>query len=512
MNNENYTIKPIRPERKFGDAVAEFMVTNPIMRSIGFGLQGPANANFNPFGYIARKMGIDTHPLQAQNGVERGIEKASQYGYDMAAMSTVGNLAKEAGLLGKGNSLKSRIAQNILAPDVIPATTAAVGGGFAEGVLDPQSWYGTMAANMLGGSPLETYNLAKSGLRKLPYIGNGIDNAMYKMERPWFVRNNPDLEIMDFTPSLEQLKSYPPQSKFNPNKNYTREEADALLRNRLARENMEICNDDFSYVPGAVEQRWGVQHLLGEDRRPFIRTTNNTLNNPDVKFTSEGKNFYGKLYKNSDSGKNFMDYIMTENGNIFDKYIVAPKRIIRETKKGIQDMSLNTQTVPGSGGVTYTQLPDSINNGNITLRPAVVNSNLKNISTISQGLNETQKTAFGKAFNQATSNTKGALGSLEHMNSFSKELAKDNSLGVVKNAVDEAIRAGKNSFEKSPVKNGFIPAIDNAVMHNQPQKWFTKEDYNTMSEEDEKKNMPLITSQILLEKEGKIPQYLTKGM
>lgn len=129
----------------FGDKVSEFMVTNPISRQVGFGLQGIANAGLNPAGYVARAAGVDTKPLEAQTAGERATELAGQYGFDAAALVPTLGLAAEAA--------------PAVAPYVAPlveggvplALTGSTGSALLTGMVDPENPYARMATDILGG-------------------------------------------------------------------------------------------------------------------------------------------------------------------------------------------------------------------------------------------------------------------------------------------------------------------------------------------------------------------------
>ena len=124
-----------------------------------------------------------------------------------------------------------------------------------------------------------------------------------------------------------------------------------------------------------------MEHLLGKERNPFVRTLNNTINNPDVRFSSEGRDFVAKMYKNADTGKNFMDYIITENGGIVTKYPTRVKRVANQIKKSAQNMSLSGRVLQVNDGATYTQLPaETINK--VPRFNVVVNSALPHILLI----------------------------------------------------------------------------------------------------------------------------------
>ena len=148
--------------------------------------QGISNASLNPAGYAARKIGIDTKPLQAENATERALEKAGEYGFDAAVMALGGNKLKAAGLLGKGQGLASKAAQAVLAPGK-GAVTAAASGGALEGSADPESTAGKIAANVVGGMlggvaaniGNRTYQTLKGGLENVVKNDDALRLARY---------------------------------------------------------------------------------------------------------------------------------------------------------------------------------------------------------------------------------------------------------------------------------------------------------------------------------------------
>lgn len=127
-------------------------VNNPAIRAVASAAQGISNATFNPAGYVARGLGVDTKPIKPRNAMERAIEKIGEYGFDSAALAATGGKAKELGLLGSGTSKSSKIAQAVLAPSVGSAMLASGGGGALEGILEPEGFLNTMATNIAGGA------------------------------------------------------------------------------------------------------------------------------------------------------------------------------------------------------------------------------------------------------------------------------------------------------------------------------------------------------------------------
>ena len=127
-------------------------VNHPLVRGGASLLQGIANAGFNPAGYVAKSAGIDIEPLsnEEMTPTERALAKGGQYGFDAAALATTGGLAKGAGYLGSGAGAISKVAQSILAPNVLNAAAMGSAGGVAEGLANPKTEAGKMLANLAG--------------------------------------------------------------------------------------------------------------------------------------------------------------------------------------------------------------------------------------------------------------------------------------------------------------------------------------------------------------------------
>lgn len=161
-------------KKAYEDKQSSHWTQNPLVRAAAALGQGISNASLNPAGYVARKIGIDTKPLQPENAGERALEKAGEYGFDAAVLSPVGNYLNALGWLGKGERLASKVARAVLAPGK-GAVTAAVSGGALEGAADPESTAGKIAANvvggMLGGAAANignrTYQTLKGGLENI---------------------------------------------------------------------------------------------------------------------------------------------------------------------------------------------------------------------------------------------------------------------------------------------------------------------------------------------------------
>lgn len=160
--------------KAYEDKQSSHWTQNPLVRVAAALGQGISNASLNPAGYVARKIGIDTKPLQPENAGERALEKAGEYGFDAAVLSPVGNYLNALGWLGKGERLASKVARAVLVPGK-GAVTAAASGGALEGTINPESTAGKIGANivggMLGGAAANignrTYQTLKGGLENI---------------------------------------------------------------------------------------------------------------------------------------------------------------------------------------------------------------------------------------------------------------------------------------------------------------------------------------------------------
>lgn len=443
------------PPKTFVDKWADVLATNPAARAFGLGYQGISNSTFNPFGYAARALGMDTKPLQAENGLERAIEKGAEYGNDAAWLALGGGAAKGAGLLGQGVSKTSQLARAFLAPAMGEATAGGIGGGVVEGTLDPKSFTGRILANlagsMVGGGiygafrPVKTQTVqsglknaltddkamqtlyrgikenndvarsvksksvdvlsdlndeAASILEKIPGRKLDIKKANARQEQRFrdFIFQNKEKEVIDFKPTREQLKAYSAQSSFNPN-TYTKEEAQQVLKNRAAKSNTDIA--------GNIEH-----YTKSRGRENYVRTLSNTLDKPDLQYSKNGRNYLVKKYNNgSNAGeKPFFDLVIKENGKLYNKFNTDANYLSNQLKNAAQDVSLSGRVAGGNGGPIHG-LPPTPNNS-MTYTDIVVNNNLPNIHFMKEGLTDFQKEALDSAIAKGKFMSNEKLGSL----------------------------------------------------------------------------------------------------
>lgn len=140
------------------DKVAEFMATNPVSRGVGMGLQGVANASLNPAGYVARAMGMDTKPLEAENAAERAIEWATGTVYDTIPIAIAGGALAASkpvqAALSSGSKVIRYPAKAIYAlakPQAMKYEVAgAIGAGGLTGAAQPETTLGRIGVGLAG--------------------------------------------------------------------------------------------------------------------------------------------------------------------------------------------------------------------------------------------------------------------------------------------------------------------------------------------------------------------------
>ena len=177
--------------KAYEDKQTSHWTQNPLIRAAVSLGQGISNASLNPAGYVARKIGIDTNPLQPENAGEKALEKAGEYGFDAAVLSPVGNYLKALGWLGKGESVASKAARAIFIPGK-GAVTVAASGGALEGAADPESTAGKIAANVVGG--MLGGAVANMGNRTYQTLKGGLENIVENNDALRLVRRGATID------------------------------------------------------------------------------------------------------------------------------------------------------------------------------------------------------------------------------------------------------------------------------------------------------------------------------
>lgn len=176
----------------------------------------------------------------------------------------------------------------------------------------------------------------------------------------------------------------------------------------------EVPLQDVAWINGDEGQfapvTKGLGHFLKkEDRLPFVRTLENTVNKPDVKFTqSDGNTIYSKKYNNI-SEKPFDYVVYDKTGNPYTKYMTNAE-YLSDNIKAADNISINGR-VMNSTNVGYVA-PYSKPNNNITSKTSDVNRNLPKLSDFTKDLTDTAKKEFDGFIAQGVADSKNKAGSL----------------------------------------------------------------------------------------------------
>ena len=456
------------PPKTFVDKWADVLATNPAARAFGLGYQGISNSTFNPFGYAARALGMDTKPLQAENGLERAIEKGAEYGNDAAWLALGGGAAKGAGLLGKGVGTTSKLARAFLAPAMGEATAGGIGGGVVEGIADPKSFTGRILANlagsMVGGGiygafrPVKTQTVqsglknaltddkamqtlyrgikenndvarsvksksvgvlsdlndeAASILEKIPGHRLDINKANTNQLQRFkdYIGQNAEKEIIDFTPDLagmtpKEIKAYRTNNPI---------EYKSILKSIVRNETKNNPLFQFAMKDGKRDY----EHFLKDIKRQnYIHSMKDTLHSPDMVGTDvDGtviKKYLLKKYRDKELAQDIWDFIIQKDGTVVSKYARAGKSGEKSAENLIKRGTWQASTYPKTplAQTEHASSQYALPKLNIAQNGGSVNNNLPNIHFMKEGLTDFQKEALDSAIAKGKFMSNEKLGSL----------------------------------------------------------------------------------------------------
>ena len=204
------------------------------------------------------------------------------------------------------------------------------------------------------------------------------------------------MELLDFSPTREQLREYKAQSIFHsPKSKLSPEESGEILKNRAKKNNIEIDGQ--------------IEHFTNKgDRGQYTRTLSNTLNNPDIEFSSGNKGYVVKKYDTN--GKPFFDFVTKKDGKLYNKFNTNAKYVDNQIKKTAENVSLNGRIQqPTDAG--YIRPADEYNNI-VSNQRVVVNKNMPRLSDYTKDLDQFQQESLAKAINKGATMSTSAKGSL----------------------------------------------------------------------------------------------------
>ena len=293
--------------------------------------------------------------------------------------------------------------------------------------------------------------------------------AAKEKARPLFneLENMGDLANAQPKPTREQLVSYPAESKFNPNGNYTKEQAIQKLRERANQANTSIFNDELTYKG----DRYGANHFVQNKDIPNIRTINNTINKPDISYSNtvngNPRDFYVKKYQIPQES-DLLDFVITQDGKYFDKFKTDTNYVSNQINMPVKDLSFNRRVSvqdPISGGQNITSVSNipslgEIVKGNDVIADAISKvkrsySSLKNLpDTDARVILEARKLLSKQSANQLDSTAayqaRQALKEFDPAlkNVFGDKLEQANKLYAGAHQFENAYEQGSNIFNK----------------------------------------------------------------
>ncbi len=395
-----------QPLKGFGDYMAENVAD--MVYGADRALSG---ATFGGYDWLKRKTGIGVN--------ERDYLNMKRYNEGTDKFAKIGGTISEIGgnIIGGGRGLVNGLQKAGLKGFPLASTTGAIGGGL----------YGLTNSNKLNEVPYNTTlgavsggalgGLADVGINKLSRafmkrIFNVPQNTTKQETYNNFIKNNASDEMLDFTPSREQIIKYIPDTKFSiPKTPLSYQQSENILKNSALKSNINIGGN--------------IEHYIGKaDRGQYVGTLYNTLNSPDIRYSKNVLNSNGNVVKRdylvkkynglSENGEYpFFDFVIMEDGKLYNKF--KPKKLEYISNQlnegGPLDVSLTSRLM--SAEPTHGHLISHTNN--IPLRSVVVNPNIKNISKIYEGLNGYQAGSLDAAIEIGASRSSQKVGSLEHI-------------------------------------------------------------------------------------------------
>ncbi len=254
----------------------------------------------------------------------------------------------------------------------------------------------------------ETENMLNGSLTRRVDVPKTV--ADQKAKYGQFMKEHAADEVMDFAPTREQLINYPAESRFNlPKKNLAPKEAEDILFRKAKESGIEV---------GGNPEHYTVKGQRGQ----YVRTLPNTLNNPDITYNQGGREYLAKKYQgvSFDGEKPFFDFIVKENGGLYNKFNTDSKYLDNQIKKAADNVSVSGRILEPKGAGYISPAPKSDNS--IPLKGAVVNAELPHFSVLYEGLTPYQSKQLGKAFQAGLEKTNQKAGSLESINRVKQEL------------------------------------------------------------------------------------------
>ena len=197
-------------------------------------------------------------------------------------------------------------------------------------------------------------------------------NANQKERYDQFISKNADKELLNFSPTKEQIMNYSAESKYNlPKEPLSAGKAQNILTDRAKKSGIEI--------DGTLDH-----YTSNSGRRDTIRTLSNTLENPGIVFSVGNKGYVIKKY--DIDGKPKFDFVTKKDGKLYNKFIPKSQNYIEnQIKKSTNGASISDRVNDDYGRLMHKHITS--NKNNIPNQRVVVNENLPRLSNYTYGLN-----------------------------------------------------------------------------------------------------------------------------
>ncbi len=341
------------------------------------------------------------------------------------------NMVTGSILGGFGGVAGQKLLDAAIKPFSFKASTYGLKGGLKNVINNPQ------AMSLVKRGIKQSDDIAEQALSQIPKTSKNLNNqtanmlqqsldhkinlpqtiAAQKPKTEQYVLEHAADDVVDFAPR-EYFESIVPESKFNPSYGRTKSEYKKLLQDRAALSGKNLSED--------------INHFLRPQRNTYVRTLNNTFQNPDVIYTQTNpakfkQRYYLKKYLNNKTFEPFFDMVILRDGKIFNKFNTDANYVANQFKMPMQDLSLYGRV---SGNRADKLHPDIMNR--IAGKGAVVNSRLPHISRAYAGLSGDARAGMQQAVLQGIDKSSQKAGSLE-------------SIYRIKNELDDMVLAAKNS-------------------------------------------------------------------
>lgn len=171
---------------------------------------------------------------------------------------------------------------------------------------------------------------------------------------------------------------------------------------------------DVAWIDGVegqyVKTRGGVGHFIGDDRTQFIRTLNETLDNPDISFVQKnGRRVSSRKY-DVNNPKNYDYVVQDEKDNLYTKFMTDEGYLSDRMKETPNSISIRGNNLKATNN-GYAVAPQDYRY-NITQNIENVKQNAPSLKQLTDGLSDYQTKVFNDVIKEGADKVTNPKGSL----------------------------------------------------------------------------------------------------